>query len=264
MVDLHTHLIPGVDDGARNVGEARQALRALADAGVSRVLATPHVDASTLAEPESREKRLRALDAGWERLREAVGESGSPDSPALGRGVELRLDAPLPDLSDPRLRLAGTDAVLVEFQSLEAPPFGARQLSEVSGAGLLPVLAHPERYRGLERRPELAREWRQAGAVLQLNAGSLVGQYGDAVKGAAWELLRRGWADVLSSDYHARGTLHLDGARRALAKRDGGEAVRLLLDANPTRVLSGRRAIPVTPPEGRGGWWRRLRRWLGL
>ena len=237
LVDLHTHVLPGVDDGARDAAEAREALEALAGAGVMVAAATPHLRASVLADPDAASSRLGELDAAWGDLREVV--EGAEGLPSLLRGAEVRLDAPGPDLSDPRVRLAGSDAVLVEFARLELPPYGAEQLEEVASAGWLPVLAHAERYRGIGARPGVAGSWREAGAALQVNAGSLLGQYGEEAERAGWELLERGWADLLASDYHGLGPVALDTAAARIEERGGGSQAELLVGINPRRISRG-------------------------
>lgn len=255
VVDLHTHLMPAVDDGARDAETAAHAAGELGGVGVTVAAATPHVDAGDLAHERAREDRLVELDRGWEELRRASGEALT-----VVRGAEIRLDAPRPDLSDRRLRLGGGKAVLVEFAALQLPPHGDRQLAEIAEEGWLPVLAHPERYRGVAERPEVARSWREAGAALQVNCGSLVGQYGRQARKAAWHLLEEGRADLLATDWHARGPIPLPEAVRALRERGGGDPARLLLQENPRRILDGERPVPVPPvPASRSGFWGRIR-----
>lgn len=264
ILDLHTHLLPAVDDGARDATEAGRALRALAEVGVAAAAATPHLDASTLE--HGAEERLAAFDGAWRELEAAREEEGVELE--LVRGAELRLDGgPVADLDD-RIRLGASRAVLVEFVALELPPFGARQLEEIARAGRVPVLAHPERYRGIARKPDAAEAWREAGAVLQVNAGSLTGQYGRDAREAARELVARGWADLLSSDYHARGPTRWEAAREAwdeaTASEPGAdEAWELLVRENPARLLGDERLRSVPPVELEVGLWDRLRGLLG-
>ncbi|HKK07627.1 MAG TPA: CpsB/CapC family capsule biosynthesis tyrosine phosphatase [Gemmatimonadota bacterium] len=275
ITDLHAHLIPGVDDGARDAAEARAALEVLAEEGVAHVVATPHFHASALPDGPGRERRLGELDMGWrllEKARQEVGEG----APRLSRGTEVLLDAPDPDLSDPRLRLAGGPAVLVEFPFLRIPLYGARQLEALASEGWTPVVAHVERYAGLERALSQVAVWRGGGAILQVNAASLLGGYGPEARRRAWHLLGRGWVGLLASDWHARGEgprlaetveMLLERARPAGGEDGGGggrreevrRALLLLLEENPRRVLEGRRALPVPALAPRPAW----RRWLG-
>lgn len=273
-VDLHTHLLPGVDDGAADAREAGRAARALAEQGVGAAAATPHLQASITTDPGVLEERLAAFDVAWGELRAAVsgsgGREGTPVELDLHRGAEVRLDDPAPDFSDDRIRLDGTRFVLVEFSHLRVPPYGQDQLRSVLRSGWTPVLAHPERYRGVLDRLEVAQAWREAGAVLQANAGSLVGQHGREARRAAWRMLERGWVQLLATDYHARGAPRLREALGALSDRledagdgRGREIPELLLHENPSRILADERPLPVPPlPEPRG-LWARIRRLLG-
>lgn len=261
MADLHTHLMPAVDDGARDPVEAAEAMRVLRDEGSALVVATPHLPASA-TRPGELARRMEDFDRAWERLLE-VREAECPEL-RLERGVELRLDEPEPDLSDARLRLAGGDAVLVEFNRFQIPPYGDRQLGEIAAEGWLPVLAHPERYLEIGRRMEDAvPSWREAGAALLVNAGSLVGRHGPEARAAAAELLRRGWIDALASDYHARGEPAWSDAIQALEEAEAREQVELMTVTNPRRILEGQEPLPVPPVEpSSASLWTRVRRWL--
>ena len=202
LIDLHSHVIPGVDDGAQDLEQALMALGQLENQGVQRVIATPHFRASLLERPALAEARLRLFDEAFDELSGALG--GSDLSIELGRAVEFKLDAPLADLSDPRLRLAGTRYALVEFGSFQLPPFAGNQLQAVRNAGWVPVLAHPERYFGIEAAFAEVGRWVAEGTLLQVNARSLAGGYGRLPRQVAAELLAQGWVTCLSSDYHAR------------------------------------------------------------
>ena len=258
-VDLHSHLIPGVDDGARDAADAAAGLKAFRQEGVRRIVTTPHVDGSLTHDPPALAERLDRLDEGWATLRDVAG--GEPDL-RVGRGVELKLDIPEVDLSDPRLRLDGGPAVLVEFPFFTVPPRSAQALARIREAGFRPLVAHPERYRGLDAALDTVRAWLDTGASLQVNAASLLGRYGPRAEEVATTLLERGWAACLASDYHCRGEPDVARAR-ALLEEQGGEAqAHLLFHENPRRILDGEAPTPVpplTPPSG----LRRLMRRLG-
>lgn len=282
MVDFHSHVIPGVDDGARDVEQGIAALYALWEQGVRTVLATPHLDASLTERPELLAGRLAAFDRRFADLEAALLESGL--ELRLDRGTELKLDTPEPDFSDGRVRLAGTRFVLVEFSAFRLPPYGGRQLSVIRGEGWLPVLAHPERYLGVEQATDRVASWREGGAYFQVNSGSLVGQYGAEAQRAARRMLSLGWVDFLSSDYHSRGTPYVAAARDLLLEAvlapdseyqewAAGEeslpgdpverAVTLLTRVNAERMLKGEKPIPVPPLALEKKRWRSLRELLG-
>lgn len=257
MMDLHNHLIPGVDDGAASVAEATAALRLMWKQGVGTVLVTPHVDGSLTASPARLERRMAEIDAGWELLREIAGVH-FPEL-RLERGAELMLDTPAPDLSDPRVRLAGSRAVLVEFTGFMVPPNAGEALRQLVELGTLPVIAHPERYEAVQGSPHLVQEWVDLGCRLQVNCGSLLGRYGDAARLAAFALLREGCASYLASDYHGRGRLAIQECEGLLVRLGGAEQLSLLLDHNPHRLLSDEPPLPVPPLELRRSWWQRVR-----
>lgn len=257
LTDLHSHVIPGVDDGAQSVEQARAALGALKDAGVSTVVATPHVQASLTGSPAALEARLAELDAGWRTLAEEV--LPPVEGLAVRRGAEVELDTPDPDVSDGRLRLGGGPAVLVEFPYMTVPPNSQDVLARLRAAGWTPVLAHPERYEGVDSALAIARAWREAGAVLQVNAGSLLGRYGEEARRRAATLLERGWVDCVAGDYHARGRVHLAELVAFLDEQGAAEQARLLAEVNPARILEGEPPIPVGPLRlRRGALWARV------
>lgn len=257
IVDFHSHLIPAVDDGAPDLERALEALRAFAAQRVSTCITTPHFDASLIRLPAAFAERMAAFDAGWARLRSAC--SGDADLPRIERGVELMLDDRDPDLSDPRLRLAGGPFVLVEFPSLQLPPNASDAVRNLRNRGWLPIIAHPERYRNHDARLTELRACRDAGALLQLNAGSLIGQHGKRAGALCWLLLEQGWGDYLASDHHARGTPATARALAELRARGAGEQATLLSEENPQRILRGEPPVTVAPYKApQPSWWQRL------
>lgn len=259
LVDLHSHLVPGVDDGARDLGESLAAIDRLAAAGVTRVLTTPHIDASVLARSEVFARIQSSVEAAWRTVLEACRERQPRMSLHLGH--EIMLDTALPVLDDPRVRLNGGRYVLVEFPRLNIPPGSDDVLYYIRERGRTAVVAHVERYfyHGIEE--QTLEEWRHTGAVFQVNAASLLGGYGSVAQQLAWELVSRGWVGVLASDYHARGETWIPEARAALAEHGGIEQERLLLHANPRRIVMDEPIEEVPPLEiaRSGGTWSRLR-----
>ena len=260
MVDFHNHLIPGVDDGASSDGEARAGLDALWAQGVRTIVATPHIDGSLTARSEDIGRRLAEIDGGWQRLVQLAREP----YPQLGlrRGAEIALDTPEPDLSDVRLRLAGTVYVLVEFPYMTVPPHSARVIQHIVTDGYVPIIAHPERYGNMTVESRLPNEWRAAGALLQMNAGSITGRYGSEARNIAYVMLQRGVIDFMCSDFHARGRPAISSARQELTELGARELADLMMHVNPARMLSGQVPIPVPPLPGGRTLLQRMRRWL--
>ena len=255
VVDFHNHVIPAVDDGAQTATEATEALNAFADDGVTTVVATPHVDASITLREDALSDRMAALDFGYIELQRISREVGRV---RIERGVELLLDVPEPNLSDPRLRLGGGKFFLMEFPFMMVPPQSARVIKSISESGFKPIIAHPERYHGFAHEIDLAGEWKTQGALLQVNGGSLLGRYGAEARRIAFELLERGWVDYLCSDYHARGATLVADYRALLEKMEATEQVHTLMETNPRRMLEGSEPLPVAPLRGKPTLWTRM------
>jgi protein-tyrosine phosphatase len=243
VTDLHSHLVPGVDDGAANLAEALAALDRFVDAGVRTIVTTPHLPGSHTVAPAVLAADLEHVDEAFRSLHDAA--STRHPGLALHLGREIMLDTPAPVLSDPRTRLAGGPCVLVELPLMVIPPRVPDAIASLRRNGWRPVIAHPERYRGLAGSLEQAGEWRRVGALLQVNAASLLGHYGRGAATLATALLERGWCDLVASDYHARGPLELAAAAAWLRERAGDEAVWLLLRENPQRIFAGEDPLPV-------------------
>jgi len=246
VVDLHTHLLPGVDDGARTAEQALGVLARFAASGVVAVACTPHLRASAL-----RRGVPRRHDAALEALAAAT-----PPGLALVHGWEILLDEPGADLTHPSLRLGDAPAVLVEFpRGPTLPPNAAAELARIRASGVTPVVAHAERYAGCT--PGHVRAWREAGAAVQGNADALAA---DGARGAAARrLLAAGAYDVLASDNHGDAR-QLADARALLEACAADEAAELLTAENPARVLRGEPVRPVPPVTVRRGVWARLTR----
>ena len=246
MADLHTHVIPGVDDGAPDLESAINTLRSMLADSVTAVAATPHLNAS-----RTNGKRRRRSNQAWPELVERV-ERELPEL-KLFRGFEIRLDVPDPDLSDPELRLGGTRFALVEFHAFTIPESSVDALARIRDRGHVPIIVHPERYWGFDRGLSIVPRWKTAGALVQVNSGSLFGEYDDHIKVIAHRFLSEGWADLLASDNHARPgrSPSLRAAWDYLSAKGLREQATLLLATNPHRILRDEMplSVPGIPPD---------------
>lgn len=257
MLDFHNHLMPGVDDGAVDINETRAGIRAMMADGITGIITTPHIAAS-FADRGMLDPYLEKIEVGWKAMEALV----AAEFPRLriARGFEVMLDVPHPKFDNPLLRLAGTSFVLLEFPLMDIPPNSAHALRELCKAGWMPILAHPERYGNMEANLALIPMWRSAGAYMQINAGSIVGQYGALARKLAWFILENGYADFMCSDYHSRGKCSVSAAIAEL--RAGGlgaqadalirNGKRLIRNDPPLRL---ERATRRPPP-----WWKKILR----
>ena len=259
VTDFHSHLVPGVDDGARTLEESLEAVGRMVGAGIGRICTTPHLNGSLTHDPARLKERLDEVDAAWETVSRAVAER-FPDL-RFHRGFEVMLDVPDPDLSDPRLRLNGSSFVLVEWPRLQIPPRTEHVIRRICSDGYRPILAHPERYQGMADDIDLADGWRKAGAYLQVNQGSFADRYGPEVRNVACTLLTRGWVDYLSSDFHARKHLgiYLRDVTDFLHAHGGSEQLQLLTVTNPGRVFIEENPLPVPGLVIQQPFWTRVK-----
>jgi protein-tyrosine phosphatase len=248
VIDIHCHLIPGVDDGAPTFEVALPVLERFRDDGVRTLVCTPHL-AATEAKRIPQERYAAIFD-------ELVARA--PEGLELLRGWEIMLDAPGVDLTSRTLTLGGSTAVLVEFPRLSVPVGATQELRRLRESGVVPVLAHPERYLGC--RVELVHEWRAAGAAMQIDATILSGN--SSRSKLARELLEKGLVDCIASDNHGD-RRSLGAAHRWLCELGAREQAQLLTSTNAERLLSDQPVIPVTPvPNIDRGMFARLRQLL--
>lgn len=244
MVDLHTHLLPGVDDGSPSIEASRPVLARFAEEGVETVVCTPHLSAS----------RAKTADRAKHEALLAELAAAVPDGPRLVLGWEIMLDEPGADLLRPELTLGSSKAVLVEFPRTAPPSTGARELFRIRMSGAVPVLAHPERYWGCT--VAAVREWKKVGAIIQMDAVTLFGRSPLSV--LARELVHEGLVDCMASDNHGD-ERSLAAARRWLAETASERHAELLTRENPARVLRDEPLLMADPIERRPGIGARLR-----
>jgi len=237
LIDLHVHLLPGVDDGPATLDEAL-AMCGLAGAdGSETLIVTPH-QRHELWPNDDREALQRAFEA----LQTAVGPI-----PRLVLGAELRVDSELLAEVDALpggslLSLAGSRYLLLEFPSLAGGPEPVDIVHELRIAGWWPIVAHPERIPWLAEDPDRLVELAARGALFQLTAMSVTGDLGRRAQACCSFLLDEGIAHFVASDAHnaTRRSPRLSTAFRAVTEGRGDRTARRLFVDNPAAVLADR------------------------
>jgi protein-tyrosine phosphatase len=245
MIDIHSHVLPGVDDGSQSMEESLALLAQAADSGVSTLVATPHCNI-----PDEYENYAGpALTALFEELDQAREEAGIPLR--LCRGMEVFATEDLPELlRDGKIwTLNGSRYFLMEFAFQEDPDFCGEILRRCRKQGFRPVIAHPERYEFVQADPQLAFEWCISGCALQINKGSILGRFGPEPRRMAELLLEHGLAACAASDAHSpyQRSTHMGELRHYLIMEYGEAYCRLLLEENPARILDGRELLGYEP-----------------
>jgi protein-tyrosine phosphatase len=249
VIDLHSHLLPAVDDGSRSVDQSLKVLAAMARQGVTDVCLTPHLQAgrAEVGPPVAHEHAFQAL------------RERAPAEPRLHRGAEVMLDRPItrPVALARNVTLAGTGYILVEFPRLVAYDLITNALSQVIDQGLIPILAHPERYSSCSI--DAVRHWKSIGAKMQVDATTLLTPQARGQR--ARQLVGEGLADILAGDNHGDERTVATGAG-FLRAQDGMEQVELLVVQNPSAILADRPVSPVPPLRIRQSWMRRIKEFL--
>jgi protein-tyrosine phosphatase len=239
VIDLHSHILPGIDDGVATLDEARSLARAAVSEGVTAIAATPHVRADYPTRVEQMEAGVAALNADF-------AEQGIELEVLHGGELDLEFLAGLSDDELRRFSLGQTGRyLLVEFPYVGWPLALETTLFDLRIRGFEAVLAHPERNAEVQGRPTRLQALVDAGAVVQVTAASLDGRFGRSARGTALALVESGLAHLVASDAHSPNL-------RAFSLRGSREAIRdeeletYLFRAVPATIAAGQ-PLPTRP-----------------
>lgn len=241
MVDIHSHILPQVDDGSHSLEESVEMCRASADDGVSVMVATPHAHDGVhkTHDPEFLRQKVAGLNA----------ELGG--NPKIVLGCELRFThALVKQICETHTAptIAGGPYALVEFPHAVVPPGSEHPLFELMSNQITPIIAHPERNIMLMSEPERFYDLISIGVLGQMDTGSITGQFGRKVQQAARVMLENGLIHFIASDCHnTRNRLPgMSAAVTATAEVVGEEYAQAIAGENPAAVVDGKR-IPTFP-----------------
>lgn len=246
MIDIHAHILPGLDDGAQDMESTLRMAAMAAESGVTAIVATPHSNLDE-ARPNYWDERLRRRLADAQR---ELDRAGAPV--ALFPGMEVFGTPDVPELlrEGKLIPLADSRYLLIEFPFQNYGREATRILAAVADEGYRPVVAHPERYRYVQRDPILLNEWVELGCLLQVNRGSLMGRFGRTVEVLSLALVDRGFAAFVASDAHSPlvRTTWMKDVQDFLQEEYSGKLAQLLLEGNPGRLLRNEE-IEMEEPE---------------
>lgn len=239
MIDLHSHILPGLDDGAQTLQDSLAMARMAVDSGITTVVATPHCA----------NDRHREVYESWQFLREALQECEIPLQLLLGMEIFGTPDTARMLRDGQLYTLNGSRYPLVEFAFHSDGEEETAILEAICGAGFRPIVAHPERYSYIQQAPQILNSWYSMGCLFQLNRGSLMGRFGRRVQYTAVTLLERGFVTVIASDAHSYRvrTPWLQDIRKVLTQEISEDCARLLLRDNPNRIIHNEIIQPVEP-----------------
>lgn len=243
MIDIHSHVLYGLDDGAEDLEASLEMLRAAAGSGTTDIVATPHASPEFEFQPEAAAARIAEL----QRIAPA---------PRIHRGCEMHLTPEniAKALARPEAySIDGNGYLLVEFADFFIPDSVDETFARMRAAGVTPVITHPERLEVLQRQIDCLARWTAAGCLVQVTALSLTGGFGRRAKASAEEMLARGLVSFVASDAHdaRRRTPVLREAREWLVRNYGQQYADILLEENPRAALAGCRSVPLAPKRRR-------------
>lgn len=250
MVDIHSHILYGLDDGAATLDDSLAMLRLAAEHGTTDIVATPHANSSYPFDP----RRNAAIRA------EIVAAAAFP-IPRIHLACDFHLSAGNIEaaLQNPQRFTVNSGAYLmVELPDLFSPPSMDEVLRQLASMRMIPVITHPERNPTLQQSPEILARWTSLGYRSQLTAMSLTGAFGSVPGNTAWNFLRAGQAHIVASDAHDTQyrTPCLDAVRTLLQQEVGPDLTSLLLIDHPRAVIDNR-DIPMNyiPPAKPRKWY---------
>jgi protein-tyrosine phosphatase len=234
LLDLHCHFLPGIDDGASSVADGVAMLEGLRALGFSHVVATPHM------RPGMFDNERQGLTAAFDAFLPAV--TGRP-VPQLSLSSEHYFDDRVYTrlLNGEALPYPGGRAALLEFYEIDFPPVIEQRLFDLRRRRILPVIAHPERYRKFWDHPEVLERLVDQGVATLLDCMALTGKYGRRPQRAAEDLLERELYQAACTDLHRPGDLEgVAQSLKLIEKRYGADEIQFLFRDGPAALLEGR------------------------
>ncbi|MEK7399075.1 MAG: CpsB/CapC family capsule biosynthesis tyrosine phosphatase [Candidatus Poribacteria bacterium] len=243
MIDIHSHILPGVDDGAKSIQNSIDMLRNASKAGVRIIVATPHLLSGMFENgiPERLDliKKLQNLAD-----RNAIKIQIKPGYECYISPKMIRLGEKLFEWTINNNR----KYMLLELPMQNMPLFVDNTLDSIKKMGITPIIAHPERYVNVIKDPKILIKFIEMGCVIQLNAGSILNYYGRTVRNTARTLLERNYIHVVASDMHSTSSFMLSQALSAASALIGFDKASQMFDEIPYKIVMGEdfeREIPM-------------------
>ncbi len=260
MVDIHHHLLWGVDDGAKDFETSLAMAKASAADGVTQVVCTPHANGQYNFDPSSNRSKVGELQA-------RLDADGVPLKVGLGCDFHISYDNVMEAKENPaKFSVNGLGYLMVEIPDYGVPPGLTETFYELQLAGLTPILTHPERNPTLQADHARLGEWMRGGVLVQVTGDSVTGKMGKAAEKMAHSLLARRWVHFIATDAHNVSSRppRLSEARKLIARKYGQAYAEDLSKRHPKAVYEGKPFEASEEPRGlyeefkEKSWWQRI------
>lgn len=234
MIDIHTHILPGMDDGAQDLYDTLEMVRVAEQSGVTAMVATPHCNIPGAFENYFNDYYIETI----QKVRDAVHQEQLQVS--ILPGMEAFGTPELPELlqSGQIMTINQSRYLLVEFAFEEEPELVEYVLDKVHRLKIIPVIAHAERYKFVQRNPDMVYHWRKKGYPIQINKGSFQGRFGRSAAETAYLLLNHNLVSVVASDAHSphMRTPYMANVYEELLMHYPENYIDMLFKENPRRI----------------------------
>ena len=234
MIDIHSHLIPNVDDGSKSIEDTFIAFEEAKEVGFTDIILTSHY------KPEYYETKPSKLTFWKDKLQEVIDTKN--EDLKLHSGMEIYISEELPNLIEngKLLRLANSKYMLLELPINSKISYFNYIIYYLDTVGIKPIIAHPERYRIVQQEPKIIEEWVKKGCLIQCNFGSILGIYGSNSKKIIKHLLKNNLVHFVASDCHSKNGIYLQipKALKKIKRLVGKEKIYEITTLNPQKILN--------------------------
>lgn len=241
MIDIHAHILPGLDDGSETMEESLKMADLAVQSGVDTLVVTPHCNVNGIYDHYCNDSMIGCFQS----FELAVKQRGLPLS--VLPGMEVFASEEVPELlkQGKLITLNKSRYLLIEFDFYEEEDFIEELLTEIIKLNYYPIIAHPERYPLVQKYPEIVYHWRDMGCQIQMNKGSVLGGFGYRSRETALELLEHNLVSCIASDAHSprHRTTDMSGIYHFICRYCGAEVAHILFNENPRRVVENRDLI---------------------
>lgn len=245
MIDIHTHIIPGIDDGADEMYDALEMIKLAVRSGTTAIVATPHCNIPGMYENYFGKYYVEQ----YQKVVEAVKKARIPIQ--ILPGMEAFATEDLPDLivNGKIMPLNQSKYVLVEFPFDADPDFAFYILKRMKEVGAIPVVAHAERYEFVQDNPHIAYLWQKKGYAVQVNKGSFEGKFGNQPRKAAYRMMSHNLISAVASDAHGyeRRTPYMKDIYEELSEDRTKKYMDMLFIENPMRICNNKPVERLEP-----------------